>query len=76
MVNNLKKIPNFDFDSSKEASWGTERNAKNHKSLPSTVTEKIKKNHQNVQTNCIFGGFSWFSQLQYLAKTYVFLRCV
>ena len=55
MVNNLKKIPNFDFDSSKEASWGTERNAKNHKSLPSTVTEKIKKNHQNIPKTEIFG---------------------
>ena len=43
MAKNLIFFPNVDFDSSKEASWGTGRNAKNHKSLPSTFTEKIKK---------------------------------
>ena len=53
------KIWNFSecwFDSSKEAYWGTERNAKNHKYLLSTVTEKIKKNHQNVPKTGILGG--------------------
>ena len=37
---------NVEFDSLKEVSWGTERNAKKHKSLPNTFTDKIKKNHQ------------------------------
>ena len=43
MAKNLNSLLNVDFDSSKEASWGNERNAKNNKSLPSTVTEEIKK---------------------------------
>ena len=49
-------IQTFDFDSSKEASWGTERNAKKHRSLPSTLTEKIKKHHQNVPKTAFFFG--------------------
>ena len=48
MVKNFKFFPNVDFDSSKEASWGTECNAKNHKSLLNTFTDKIKKKHQNI----------------------------
>ena len=52
---------NVDFDSLKEASQGTECNPKNHKSLPSTVTEKIKKKHQNIPKTSIFGGnFTFF----------------
>ena len=42
---NLNLFPNVDFDSSKEASRGTKRNVKSHKSLLSTFTEKIKKKH-------------------------------
>ena len=53
-MKNLIFFPNVDFDSSKEVSWCTERNAKNHRSLPSTVTEKIKKKHQNVPKMDIF----------------------
>ena len=49
MVKNLKLFRNVDFDSSKEASGGTERNAKNHRGLPSIVTEKIKKKHPKMQ---------------------------
>ena len=55
MVKNLRLFLNVDFDSSKEASWGTERNAKNHRSLPSTITEKIKKNLQK----CMFWENFW-----------------
>ena len=36
----------FNFDSSTELFWDTDCNAKHHNSLPSTVTEKIKKNLQ------------------------------
>ena len=56
-------FPNVDFDSSKETSWCTERNAKNHRSLPSTVTGKIKKNLQKIRISkkmSIFGTFWWF----------------
>ena len=60
MVKNLNFLPNVDFDSSKEASWCTERNAKNHRSLPSIVTEKIKKNPQNVPKMDFFGKFEFF----------------
>ena len=44
MVKKCEIILYVDFDSLKEASWGTERNTKNHRSLLSTATEKIKKN--------------------------------
>ena len=63
MVKNLKKFRNANFDSSKEASWGTERNAKNHKSLSSTVTEKIKKKHQNVPKTGYFGKIGFLEVL-------------
>ena len=58
MVKNQNFFLNVDFDSSKEASWGTERNAKNHRPLPSTVTEKINKNLQKYKfpPRCPFLG--------------------
>ena len=65
MVKNLLKILNVNFDCSKEASWGTERKAKNHRSLQSTVTEKIKNKtpkNANFPQKCPFGGhFGGFS---------------
>ena len=53
-MNFLFYFSNVDFDSLKEASLGTERNAKN-KSLSSNFTEEIKKNNQNVPKTSIFG---------------------
>ena len=60
----LNFFQNVDFDSSKEASWGTKCNTKNHRTLPSMVTDKIKKEHQNALKTCnfeekngIFGSF-------------------
>ena len=44
MMKNLIFFLNVDFDSSKEASWDTERKARNHRSLLSTVAEKIMNN--------------------------------
>ena len=44
MVKILKNYSKAVFDSSKEAFWCTERNAKDPISLKRTVTEKIKKN--------------------------------
>ena len=65
MMKNLKNFWNVDFDSSKEASWGTERNAENHRSLPSIVTEiklrktsKMQKNPPKMPFLGHFGGFS------------------
>ena len=54
MVKKIKYFPNVDFDSSKEVSWDTERNAKNHMSLLSIFTEKIKKKYQNIPKMVIF----------------------
>ena len=56
MVRFFEIFLNVDFDSSKEVSWCTERNAKNTKSLLSIFTEKMKKNHQNVPITGILGG--------------------
>ena len=48
-MENLIYFLNVDFDSSKEASLGTEHNAKNHRSLPSAVTEKVTKKSPKMQ---------------------------
>ena len=47
-VKNLKIFPNVVFDSLSWAFWATERDAKNHSPLQSTVLEKIKKNCQKL----------------------------
>ena len=39
-VKNQNFFQNVDFDSLKEAYWGTERNAQNFRTLSSTVTEE------------------------------------
>ena len=81
-MKNLIFFLNVDFDSSKEVSWCTERNAKSHRSLPSTVTENIKKNLQKMQISqkmSIFGTFWWFFfifSVTVLGKDLGFLRCV
>ena len=79
MVKNLKFFWNVDFDSSKEASWGTERNTENHRSLPSIVTEKIKKNLKKLKCSpkmLVFGTFWLFFlifSLTVIGKTLWFL---
>ena len=50
----FKGISNVGFDCSKKASFGTEHNAKNHKSLPS----KIKKNLQKCQFSTKMSSYS------------------
>ena len=54
MVKNLKLFPNVVFDSSNEAFWDTERNAKNRSPLRSTVLEKIRKNGLKIVKNALF----------------------
>ena len=72
--------PKAVFDSSKEASWCTECNAKDPSSLKSTIPEKIKKNCQKYPffwvKNAIIGGFSRFIQERYIAESWGLLRCI
>ena len=78
MVKNLKFFLNVGFDSLKEASWGTECNAKNRRSLLSTVYEKIKKNLQKCKfppKMPVIGTFWWFFfifSVKILSKDLVF----
>ena len=78
LKNGLKTV----FDSSKEASWCTDYNAKTPSSLESTVTEKIKNNLQkypfltkNAQ-NGIFFRFLFIFSETVLCKELGFLRCI
>ena len=48
IMTNGKIVKKVYFDSSKEASWCTERNARNPSSLQSMVSEKIMKNLQKL----------------------------
>ena len=80
---NGKIVKKVDFESSKAASGCTECYAKNHCSLQSMISAKIKKNLKNNyhfgrfwSKNVIFGGFSWFVQKPFIVEWYVFLRCV
>ena len=54
MVKKLKIFQNVVFDSSNFAFWDTERNAKNHSPLQSTVLEKSRNTARNwpfIKTN-------------------------
>ena len=55
MMKILKNCPKAVFDSSKEALWYTERNAKDPVSLKNTVTEKLKKNLKKITVYGVFG---------------------
>ena len=44
----FENCPKIVFESSKEKSWCTERNAKNLRSLQCTVSDKIKKNLKKI----------------------------
>ena len=54
MVKNLKIVQNVVFDSSNQAFWDTERNAKKRSPLHNTVFEKIRKNCMKIVKNAIF----------------------
>ena len=60
------------FDSSNEASWCTDCNAKNQNSFRWTVLEKIRLDRQKgpkkLDPNC---SFSWF-----FSKLFMFIRCL
>ena len=83
MVKNQKNCQKAVFDSSKEASWCTERNAKNPSSWQGMVSEKIKNNlekwscfDQNGQKWLFLKVFFWFCGQPYFIKSWGFLRCV
>ena len=50
----IKNISECFFDSSNWGFWDTERNAKNHSPLQSTVLEKIRKNCLKIVKNALF----------------------
>ena len=71
MVKNLKSCWIVDFDSSKEGSWCTECNAKNHTSLQSTDSEEIRKNSQSCALFFKlrnFGSFSKFLETLFFCR--------
>ena len=71
-MKNLIFLPKAVFDSSKEASWGTERKAKTPSSYQSMVSEKIKKYlHKRLFLAVLVkNGHFWcfFFQKPYLLK--------
>ena len=72
-------FPKVVLDSSKEASWCTECNAKDLSSLQCTVPEKITKTAKNTHffKNAIFWSFfSRFIQERYIAESLGLLRCI
>ena len=66
------------FDSSNEAFWCTDYNAKNPSALRSPILEKIKKNRPKwpfFKNDHFFCAFSWFLKKWDLAESWGFLRC-
>ena len=83
LMKNGKIVRKDEFDSSKEASWCTERNAKNRSTQQWKVSEKIKKNPQKLlfltkiaKSGNFFKSFSWLFQKPYFVESLGFLRCI